>query len=128
MKANKIFYLTFLVLIIALLSKQWYNKNKISTCHKVTIATVIGGSGSFSTRRGLTYTYKYNSIQFSDSDGNIQDYSYFKDFKKYKNKKYFVKLSCDNPSISELIWDIEVPDTLKFIPIDGWSKIPYELK
>jgi len=122
MKVKKIFYLIFF-LLIAILSKQWNNKNKISTCHKITIATVIGGSGSFSTRRGLT-----NSIQFSGSDGNIQDFSSFNDFQKYKNKKYFVKLSCDSPSISELIWDIEVPNTLKFIPIDGWPKIPYELQ
>lgn len=128
MKASKIFYIISIVLVLIILVNQYINKIKIDSCNRVSIATITGGAGSFSTGRSLLYTYKYSDNEFRGSDGDgIKDYNTFRDFSIYKDKKYFVKFSCEKPNISKLCWDIPVPDTLQFIPSNGWDKIPYGL-
>lgn len=52
----------------------------------------------------------------------------------YKRDSYkigsrlFIKYLPSDPSISELILDINVPDTLRTIPINGWDSIPGVIK
>ncbi len=122
------FYITFSFIITVILLNYWHNNYMLSLCTKISIATVTGGSGGFSTGKSLLYTYKFKNKEFYGSDGSgVKDYSSFVDFSIYKNKKYFVKISCTNPDISELCWEVVVPDTLQYIPPNGWDKIPYGL-
>ncbi len=43
------------------------------------------------------------------------------------NKRYWVEVSCEDYKTFQVNWDISVPDTLKYVPENGWAKIPYGL-
>lgn len=127
MKKN-IPYLFFAFIIIGLLIRQCYNEAKINECSRITIATITGKSGSFSTAKTLNYVYKCDANVFFGVDGEgIKDYDFFKSFNVAEKKRVFVNYSCVNNNISKLVWNISVPDTLNYIPADGWAKIPYNL-
>lgn len=127
MKKN-ISYLIFAFVIIGLFISHCNNETKINDCNRITIATITGKSGGFSTTKTLNYTYKCDANVFFGADGEgIKDYDFFKNFSIAEKKRFFVKYSCVNNNISKLIWNISVPDTLNYIPADGWAKIPYDL-
>lgn len=127
MKKN-IPYLIFAFVIIGLLVYHRNNEAKINECSRITIATITGKSGGFSTAKTLNYVYKCDTNVFFGADGEgIKDFDFFKNFNIAEKKRLFVKYSCVNNHISKLIWNVSVPDTLNYIPADGWAKIPYNL-
>ncbi len=121
-------YLIFFLLFTVLLLNSWRNQYILTLCNRITIATVTGGAGSPNTRKALVYFYKYKNKEFIDNDGKgLKDFKSFMELKEQKNKRYFVRFSCTHPDISELCWEVVVPDTLQYIPTNGWDKIPYGL-
>ncbi|GGD82360.1 hypothetical protein GCM10011514_53010 [Emticicia aquatilis] len=104
---------------------HYHNDYKLSSCSRITIATITGRSGGMTTSKTLTYSFKYKGHEFSGSDGEgLKDYKSFMEFNINEKKRYFVKFACDDLDVSKLIWNIPVPDTLKNIPLNGWDKIP----
>lgn len=127
MKKN-IPYLIFAFVIIGLLIHHFSNEGEVKECSRITIATITGKSGGFSTAKTLNYVYKCDAKVFFGADGEgIKDYDFYKNFNIAEKKRFFVKYSCVNNNISKLVWNISVPDTLTYIPADGWAKIPYDL-
>lgn len=127
MKKN-IPYLIFAFVIISVLIHQCNYETKMNDCNRITIATITGKSGGFSTAKTLNYVYKCDANVFFGADGEgIKDYDFFINFNVAEKKRFFVKYSCVDNNISKLIWNVSVPDTLKYIPADGWAKIPYNL-
>jgi hypothetical protein len=43
------------------------------------------------------------------------------------SKRYFVRVFCDDLQVNRIHWDIPVPDTLTYVPPNGWHNIPYGL-
>ncbi|WP_147322774.1 hypothetical protein [Emticicia sp. C21] len=94
----------------------------MSQCTKVTVGTVKRTTFvNDSAVKTVYFDIEYNGEKLTIDD----DYG-----GKMKNKgeRYFIVLSCTRPNFSEAYWDIPVPDTLKFIPQNGWDKIPYNLE
>lgn len=104
-----------------------YKRNELRKCSKYSIAKVTGGAGG--TGRGASIEYEFNFENKLVSSSDIFDGSYrgFLVITESKEKRYFVSFSCSSPAISRVIWDIPVPDTLSYIPKDGWDGIPYSL-
>ena len=127
MKKNFPYFIAAFV-ISSVLIHQCFNESKISDCSRITIAIITGKSGSFSTIKTLNYEYTCNVKVIFGADGEgIKDYDFFKNFNVAEKKRFFVKYSCADNNISKLIWTVSVPDTLNYIPADGWAKIPYDL-
>ena len=44
------------------------------------------------------------------------------------SNRYWVQISCTDFRYREMhYWDIKVPDTLSYVPFEGWKEIPYDL-
>jgi hypothetical protein len=65
--------------------------------------------------KSIRYTYKVNGVEYEKgafySSGEI-------------GRRYFVKFSSLNPRYNDLFEDSPVPDTLQYVPPEGWEKIP----
>jgi len=58
----------------------------------------------------------------------LKDIGVSTDVKALLKRRFWVQVSCEDSSWYKLNWDIEVPDTLQNIPINGWRKLPNGLK
>jgi hypothetical protein len=43
------------------------------------------------------------------------------------NERFWVRVYCKDFSVNRIYWEAKVPDTLQFIPPNGWKEIPYGL-
>ncbi len=81
----------------------------------------------------VEYGYTVNSQNFEHT-GSIGLFDESKDriwgpnFQELSNKKrLLIKFYCKDASKHIVLWDAKVPDTLQFIPPNGWKEIPYGL-
>ncbi|MCP9766105.1 hypothetical protein [Lacihabitans soyangensis] len=127
-KLNAILYLVVALFFILIITKQYYRKYLISDCFKVTIGTITKVSGGGKAILKIHYTF--NSIsQEIETEEMLDKMDYRKNGEDYYlNRRYFVKFYCEDPKLSEIVWDIKVPDTLNYIPPKCWDKIPYGLE
>lgn len=126
---KNIIYLLIVLVIVWLFIRRIYINNIISSCNKYTIATGSKITGGYKSGYSLNYIFKYKKQDFIGSDGDGIDKG---DFNKkggysYLNRRYFVLFYCNDPSKSKIIWNIQIPDTLHYIPENGWDKTPYGL-
>jgi hypothetical protein len=98
-----------------------YFENKLEKCSRITVCRVIGFESDFEGGSSPLFAYEYNSVTYKN--GGAGDMSNI----NHLNSRYFLKISCEKPSIVKIIRDVHVPDTLKFIPTNGWEKLPYNL-
>ncbi|MFC3812828.1 hypothetical protein [Lacihabitans lacunae] len=110
--------LPFLVILVILFI---YFENKLEKCYRISICRVIGFESDFEGGSSPLFAYEYNSVMYKN--GGAGDMSNINQL----NSRYFIKVSCGNPKIVKIIRDVHVPDTLKFIPTNGWVEIPYGL-
>ncbi len=84
--------------------------------------------------RGITYAkYKFRIdttvINDETSVGPTDTGEWWDiDREKLRKRRLLIKISCRNFNANKVIWDSFVPDTLKFIPANGWKKIPFSLE
>ncbi|MBO0939084.1 hypothetical protein J2I47_21195 [Fibrella sp. HMF5335] len=46
-----------------------------------------------------------------------------------RHRRFWVQLDCGDPKTHKLLWDYRVPDSVSFIPKEGWKTLPtYALK
>ena len=110
-----------LLLIAIFLPFHYYFENKINKCSRITVGTVIGFEPSFEGGSSPVFRYSFSSTLFNNYGGGDMT-----NINKL-NSRYFLRISCEDPNISKVIEGILVPDTLNFIPENGWEKIPYKL-
>lgn len=72
------------------------------------------------------YNYKLGNKVIKVDEG-VNYYDIFESSASYQQKlesrKYFfLKVYCNDPNIHQLIWDVQVPDTLTKIPVNGWLR------
>jgi hypothetical protein len=72
-------------------------------------------SGSY-----IRYSYKVRNIYYE------KDAPYTNAYPKYPGGRYYVEFNNNKPSMSKLLENKPVPDSIKEAPPDGWSKIPGE--
>ena len=108
-----LFFAIFMFVYIAI--NGTIKRITISTCYKVVPATLIE---TYYKRTG-----RFGTIQFVYKDRIVtKDYESINDLDGYEiGKKYFVKISCNNDSLSTVDWETPVPDSLSHSPPYGWS-------
>ncbi len=43
------------------------------------------------------------------------------------NSRFFIEVNCHDFNTNKILWEIPVPDTLEFVPLEGWKEVPYGL-
>ena len=109
---KKSILISFFALIIYEIFSEIY---ELRAYPKYTVAVII------KFRRGR-YEIKETEYKFSV---NGKEYLRAESYRGGEvGKRYFVKFSSENPRREELLTDKPVPDTLQFIPPEGWDKLP----
>ena len=48
---------------------------------------------------------------------------------EWENRRFWVQVHCEDAKTHKILWDYKVPDTLRFIPQNGWNELPkYAIK
>jgi hypothetical protein len=77
----------------------------------------------------LYFKYRLNNQKYESSNSvGSEDLGMLYSRSKILNMRFFVKIYCQDYSVNRVQWDIPVPDTLQFIPVNGWTSIPYDLE
>jgi len=94
----------------------------MNECSKFTVGEITKISYDNDSSTGeITFIINMNKKKYSVFDLYGWEHSL------KKGERYFLETACHDPYLSEACWDIKVPDTLQFIPENGWDKIPYGL-
>jgi hypothetical protein len=100
-----------------------YKKQKKAFYFLLTIAVLFT---IFYNTLYFSFVYKGKIIKSSTSVGaDDAGFTYTK--RSVMSKRYFVRVFCDDLQVNRVQWDIPVPDSLNYVPVNGWGKIPYEL-
>lgn len=112
--SNKIILGSLLIIMFYLTVDGIIKRHYINKCYKVAVATLketyYKKTGQFAT---LQFSYK-NKIITKDYQSITGSQRYF------TGKKYYVKISCNNDSLSIVDWDTPVADSLSINPSNGW--------
>jgi hypothetical protein len=129
-KINGVIFTTAMCLIfIDIIWKNHSLDKKLSNCSFYTIGEP---TKVYMLRGGVWVKYKYtiNSIVINSEDGvgpNDTHEWWTIDMEKLKNRRLMLQVYCDDLNENRILWDVPVPDTLQFIPPNGWKEIPYGL-
>ncbi len=83
--------------------------SSLDECSRIAVADPIEISGSF--KRGFTLSYKYEYQENHYTSSNSIDIIDFVRFGKehFLTKRYYVKLQCQNPRLTRVLWDKPLP-------------------
>ncbi len=99
-------------------------KEKLKTCSFYTILHPIRMPDSHK----MYFFFYHNGIKREDSTSvGATDLGAFYTKTSAINRRYWIQIYCKDMETIKVSWDIPVPDTLQFIPTNGWDKIPYDL-
>jgi hypothetical protein len=126
-KQKKVFYF---LLIIAVLFTIFYVRQeneitrKLNRCSFYSLITPIRMPDNH--KLYFSFIYKGQIIKSSTSLGaDDAGLTYTK--RSVMSKRYFVRVFCDDLQVNRVQWDVPVPDTLQYIPPNGWAELPYGL-
>lgn len=103
------------LVMIYILIKDVIARYLISECNRVSVGTLVETYYKRTGRFGIVQlNYKGRTITL--------DHESIGDPKSYYTvgKKYFVKISCEDDSVSRIDWKTPVPDSLSNSPTNGW--------
>ncbi|WP_266205309.1 hypothetical protein [Pontibacter kalidii] len=98
---------------------QW-EQNLLNEYHRYTIGVATEIYWTVASGKKLRFEYVVNGESYFRSN-------------RYNDRsrvpgRYFVKFSAERPSISEILQDIPVPDSIIAAPSEGWQEIPVKLE
>ena len=106
------------------------NNKKLSKCSVYTIGTIT----RVYTLRGQTraaYYYKINGKNVEKTKG-VNNFdtneSWSVDMDKLRTRRLMLQVYCNDINVHRVLWDVAVPDTLRYIPTNGWKQIPFKAK
>ncbi|WP_461102577.1 hypothetical protein [Spirosoma koreense] len=119
-----IMWLVVIVVFIFIGLLRGSEESALDECSKITVAEPIEVNGSF--RRSFTLSYKYmyqgKLFRSSNSLGSI-DLIRFGE-KHFLSRRYYVKIQCDDPQLTRVLWEEPVPATIDNVPDEGWISLP----
>jgi len=115
----------FIVIFNHFYSKQESEKTeKLKECSFFTVITPI----KMPDRRKMYYFYNYHSERHENNTSvNEDDLGAGYTSENALKKRYWIQVHCNDFQTDRVRWDVPVPDTLQYIPVNGWDKIPYGL-
>jgi hypothetical protein len=124
-KRNKIICILFIIgMFTWLFLIERADRQKLNDCSIITIA--------YPTKWIPRATIKYNFTLHGKNirRGETMTYPTMGQFERGKhllNERFWVKVYCKDFTLSRIYWEAKVPDTLTYVPPNGWSEIPYGL-
>lgn len=111
---SKLFKYIFWLIFFGILWIVYEAKRRNAySCAKYTIVKPTNISGGFSSYMSLEYDVTYQNKKYSGSDGKgLSKSKAVGNPGFYLNRRYFVRFYCEDPNVSEILWDISVPDSL----------------
>ena len=116
---DKVVHVLLIVFCLCLFYKACNQTYELDSYSRYTVGVITENYRSAYYAKQTRYQFQVNGVLYikgeSYTGGEV-------------GKRYFVKFSCKNPNYSELIDYNPVPDTLKYVPPEGWNKIPKGLE
>jgi hypothetical protein len=116
-KVEVFFKILILIIIFFGIYNIWGMHN-ISKYKKYTIATTIKAFYNAAPAKVILYKFSVENIKYSATIG-------FHKSINVPNGRYIVAYNSRDPDHSKLLINYIIPDTLKYIPTNGWDSIPY---
>ncbi len=97
---------------------------KLNECSFFTIMTPIRMPNS----HRVYFSYYYKNVQYEGSSNVGAEDLGFYSINEILSNRYWVQVNCKDFNIKRVRWEYTVPDTLQFVPANGWNTIPYDLE
>ena len=89
--------------------------------------TIINPTRMATHHRMYYYFYHKNKRYDDYTRVEADELRYYYTKKGAMSSRYWVRIYCKDFKISRVQWAAKVPDTLQYIPANGWKEIPYDL-
>lgn len=97
---------------------------KLDECSFYTIATPV----KMSTSHIVYFNFSYKDIKYEQSANvGAEDLGISYTTSEILSSRYWIKVYCKDLHVNRIIWKHPVPDTLQYVPAEGWKDIPYGL-
>ena len=97
---------------------------KLNECSFYTVATPT----EMTTSHSMYFKFYYNNKTYDDyTTVGAEDLGLSYTKRSAMSTRYWVRVYCKDLNIIRMYWDTKVPDTLQYIPKEGWKEIPYGL-
>lgn len=118
-----IILVTYVVILTIFIYIDRKKRDKMKNNYRITVAQLC--NISVHSHGGNVYTLKFNYLwnefeagfDFALSDTTYND-----------RKRFFIQFDPKNPSVSEVITEFSVPDSLTLIPKAGWDTFPIPVR
>lgn len=116
----------FLILVYLIQNKRL--SEKLAHCSSYTIAEVT----RVYRLRGMAhvvYWYKIGTQKVeNDKSVNVYDTgeSWMVNLHNLQKRRLLIQVYCADKTEHRIRWDIQVPDTLRYIPVEGWKELPFK--
>lgn len=116
------FLISIIVFCTAYFIQEHNANSKIESCPIVTVAYPIRMPDSHK----LYFFYHYRGKRYEDAASlGSDDLGCCYTIREVLASRFWVQVYCKDLSVSRIYWEAKVPDTLQYIPANGWDKIPY---
>ena len=97
-------------------------ESKLESCSVITIAY----PKKFVPNGHIYYNFTLNNLTIEDSYTiPFPTMGKFHRNSTLLSMRFWIRVYCDDYEVNKIYWDANVPDTLQFIPKNGWKEIPY---
>ena len=98
--------------------------NQLKECSFYTVATPT----EMNTSTSMFYKFNYKDVEYEKyTTVGSGDLGLTYTIRSAMSTRYWVRVYCKDLNINRMYWDAKVPDTLQYIPKEGWKEIPYGL-
>ncbi|MVM32282.1 hypothetical protein GO755_19705 [Spirosoma sp. HMF4905] len=125
--SNVLFFGAFIAIGIYALIYWRQKRSALNECSRYTI-----GYTTKIANKTVYYRYSIGGRNFTDSWGQMP--RSWNDYRKgdfvaqnFLYKRFLVRVSCKQPSISEITWSYSIPEWMDSAPYEGWTILPATL-
>jgi len=118
--ARKIISFIGIVIIPVLLILFFWRKHELNAGSRYTITTTIRQFRTLKSGLIIEHFYFVNNKKYVETYNKNEYLNII-----YPNGRYLVKFAKSYPSISEVLWEKPVPDSIKEPPPEGWEHLPF---
>ena len=127
-------FLFFAAVVVLLISWYFfaraYEDHQFDKCSRYTIAKVERVKHR-NLKAWIVYSFTLNNkkVEYDNPANPTDTGDWLKDDENSLIKRRFwIRVYCNDYDVHRLLWKPAVPETLKYIPNDGWTNAPFERK
>lgn len=124
-KVLVLFAIFLLIFFFLYLKQEMGISRKLNECSFFTIMTPFRMPNS----HRVYFYYYYKNVQYEGSSNvGAEDLGFSYNSYEILNNRYLVQVNCKDFNINRVRWEYIVPDSLHFVPANGWNTVPYDLE